>query len=218
MAEKEDKKIKAGATGGEESKVIPPKEPKEEKKGKMIEVDGDLLRELIQSNKLLQQTVDQLGSNAVAKSEGLQVRRKTKDFDYFVRKWDGKIVLGFQNMGSENRPLFIYNIYDQALRRDVQFVNVLLEGESKPVTVDYVTFLRDADKVKARKISQVEHEDVKEYGMIPKKEMAENGYGMFETMVLVPVEVTTKTYTIKLKLPEDEGGKEVSINSMWLNM
>lgn len=188
-------------------------------KGKKIEVDEGLLRELIESNKLLQGKVDKLDSNAVATGpNGIQVRRKVKDFDYTIRVWEGKIVLGYENMGNDKRPLYVYNIYNKDTRQQEQFVNLILEGEEKAQKVDYITFLRDAERLKARKISQVEHEDVKEYGMIPKKEMAENGYGMFETMVLVPVEVTTKTYTFRLKLSEDYDGREIEINSKWVNM
>jgi hypothetical protein len=218
MAKKEEVEVKAGEEGTKDAGVKFTEKPAEKKK--TIEVDEGILRELIESNKLLQQTVDQLGSNAVATANnGIQVRRKTREYDYTLRKWDGKIVLGYENMGTDKRPLYVYNIYDSALRQNVQFVNLLLLGEKEPVKqVDYITFLRDAERVKARKISQVEHEDVKEYGMIPKKEMAENGYGMFETMVMVPVEVTSKTYTVTLKLPEDEGGGEVVVNSEWLNM
>lgn len=189
---------------------------------KKIEIDADLLRELIDSNKDLKRTVDQLSSNAVAQSPSLQVRRKTRDFDYNLRKWDGKIVLGFANKGTEKRPLTVYKVYNKEIRKEEEFIDIILnEGNGKTSIVekiDYITFLRDAEKVKARMISKVEHEDIKEYGMIPKKEMAENGYGMYETMVLVPVEVVTKTYTMKLKLPEDEGGDEIEVESQWLNL
>lgn len=197
-----------------EDEVLPPA-----KGGKKIEVDEATLRELIDSNNALKKTVEQLGSNAVAQSPGLQVRRKTRDFDYTLRKWDGKVVLGFENMGTEKRPLFVYDIYDKELRKNVPFVNLILKDEKDTLKkIDYITFLRDAEKVKARMISKEEHEDVKEYGMIPKKEMAENGYGMYETMVMVPVEVVTKTYTMTLKLAEDEGGEEIKVNSQWLNL
>jgi hypothetical protein len=186
---------------------------------KMIEVSEETLRELVTELKDTKLIVEELSKNAVATGpNGIQVRRKTKEFDYTLRVWEGKIVLGMQNMGTEERPLYVMDVYDEKARKQVQFVNLLLEGEEKPVKVDYITFLRDAQRLKARKISQVEHEETQEYGMIPKKEMAENGYGMFETMVMVPVEVITKTYTIKLKLPDEFKGREIDVNSKWLNM
>lgn len=189
---------------------------------KKIEINEQTLRDLIESNKVLQQTVDSLGSNAVAQSQGMQVRRKTRDFDYNLRKWDGKIVMGFANKGTEKRPLTVYKVYNQAIRKEEEFVDLILRSETGKTTIaekiDYITFLRDAEKIKARMVSKVEHEDIKEYGMIPKKEMAENGYGMYETMVLVPVEVTTKTYTMTLQLPEDEGGDKIEVSSQWLNL
>lgn len=219
----ESKGLKAGDESKESAKTEPAEKPEEKtNKGKTIEVSEAMLRELIESNKDLKQTVDRLSSNAVAQSPGLQVRRKTRDFDYHLRKWDGKIVLGFVNKGTEKRPMTVYKIYNDKIRKEEEFVDLILnEGDGKTsVTskIDYITFLRDAERIKARMISKVEHEDVKEYGMIPKKEMAENGYGMYETMVLVPVEVVTKTYTMKLRLPEDEGGQEIEVNSQWLNL
>lgn len=221
---KNDKEVKAGEEVKDDKGAIPTGDKPEKKK--VIEVDEGLLRELIQANKDsqktiadLQSTVNLLGSNAVATNpNGIQVRKKVREFDYKLRKWDGKIVTSFENMGSDKRPLYVYDIYDQDARKMVQYVNLILDGGKEPVKVDYVTFLRDAEIVVARKLSQVEHEEVTEHGLIPKKEMAENGYGMYETMVMVPVEVTSKSYTVTLKLPEDEGGREITINDRWLNM
>lgn len=217
-----NKELKPGAEGGAkvDNKVDNNAElgAKVVKGPKKIEVNEDTLRELIESNKLLQATVDSLGSNAVAQSPGLQVRRKTRDFDYKLRKWGEDIVIGFANKGTEKRPLYIYSLYNDVTRLQEQFVDLILKGGKKVNKVDYITFLRDAEIVKARMISKVEHEDIKEYGMIPKKEMAENGYGMYETMVLVPVEVVSKSYTMTLQLPEDEGGEQLEISSEWLNL
>jgi len=187
--------------------------------GSKIEVDSDVLKQLLQELRETKATVEQLSSNAVAQSPGLQVRRKTRDFDYGLRKWDNKIVLGFENVGTEKRPIYVYNVYNPISRKEEQFVNLIIKGEDKPIMkIDYIIFLRDAEKILARMVSKKEIENVKEYGMIPKKEMAENGYGMFETMVLVPVEVVTMTYEMTLKLPEDEGGEQIVVNSQWLNL
>lgn len=206
----------------EEEKVIKGKaKGKAKDSEETVEVSAGLLRELIESNKLLQSKVDKLDSNAVAQSPAMQVRRKTREFNYKVRLWDNKVVLGFDNVGTEKRPLFVYNIYNQADRKDEQFIDLILkDGDSKTVVkkIQYMNFLKDAHQVTCKFISKKEIEDIKEYGMIPKKEMAENGYGMFETMVLVPVEVVTKSYEMTLQLPEDEGGEQVVINSQWLNM
>ena len=210
--EKEELKKKEFAS---ENKEDEDKKPASKK----IEVDSDLLKQLLQELKETKATVEQLSSNAVAQSPGLQVRRKTRDFDYKVRKWEGKIVLGYENVGTEKRPLEIYLVYNKETRKEEQFVNLILKDVATPVVkVPYNHFLQDAEKIVCRLISKVVHEEVKEYGMIPKKEMAENGYGMYETMVLVPVEVVTMTYVMTLKLPEDEGGEEVVINSQWLNI
>lgn len=204
--------VKQPASGGNK----PEKPPKG---GKKIEVDESVLKDLLKELRETKATVEQLSSNAVAQTnQGLQVRRKTREYDYTLRKWENEVVVGFANKGTEKRPLYIYSVYNKETRLQEQFVDLVLKSGKIVEKLDYITFLRDAEKIKARMISKEEHEDVKEYGMIPKKEMTENGYGMYETMVLVPVEVVTKTYTMKLKLPEDEGGDEVTVNSQWLNL
>jgi hypothetical protein len=209
-----DEKIKAGkGTGATGTAPTPPIEPKEPKGDKKIEVSEGLLRKLIASNKELQNKVDKLDSNAVATGpNGVQVRRKATVFKPTMSKWDGHIFLAYENMGTEKRPLYVYNVYDEKERKNIQYVNLILDGVDKPVKVDYLTFLRDRERIIVTKISESKKQDVKEDGYIPKKEMAENGYGMFETMVMVPVEVTTDHFTYVVKLPEDEGGKELEVD------
>ena len=210
--EKEELKKKEFAS---ENKEDEDKKPASKK----IEVDSDLLKQLLQELKETKATVEQLSSNAVAQSPGLQVRRKTRDFDYKVRKWEGKIVLGYENVGTEKRPLEIYKVYNKETRKEEEFVNLILKDVAKPVVkVPYNHFLQDAEKIVCRLISKVVHEEVKESGMVHKKEMAENGYGMFETMVLVPIEETSESFTGTLKLPEDEGGEEIIMHSSKLNI
>lgn len=185
-------------------------------KNKKIEVEEGLLRELIQSNKELKAEVDKLSSNAVVNTP--QVRKKTKDKVFKIRKWNGKIVVGYENVGTENRPIYVYRVYDEQARKEVEYVNLLLLGEKEPVKkINYINFLRDAETISVKEVSRQEKEEIKEYGMIPKKEMAENGYGMYETMVMVPVEVTEKIYTITVQLPEEDGGETLTIDSRWLN-
>ncbi len=216
MADK-TKTIKAGAEDNGEEIVKPTtvQVPKE----KTIEVSEATLRKLIASNEKLTQQVDALNSNAVSTqaNNGMVVRRKVKESDIRLRKWDNKYVIGLENIGTEKRPIYIYDIMDKETRRAVQYVNLILEDGSKVEKVDYIYFLRDAENVpNCRVVEKVEHEEVKEYGMIPKKDMAENGYGMFETMVLVPVEVTTKTYTFKIKVADRD--ELLEVNSQWANL
>ncbi len=203
---------------GAQTNTPDPIPPIDKKGPKKIEVNEDTLRELIEQNKVMSSKLDMLEKNAVATgpNNGMQIRKKALEHDYILRKWDDKYVLGFENVGREDRPLYVYNVYNEKIRMNEQFVNLVLEDEKQSVKkIPYIDFLRDSEKVKARKIKEEPHETVKEYGFIPKKDMAENGYGMFETMVMVPVEVVSKEYTFTLKVPE---GREILVDSKWVNM
>lgn len=216
---KKDEELKAGKvdpnTAGDN------KEPKttEQPKAKTIEVDADTLRKLLESNEKLTAKIDALESNAVATqpNNGMIVRRKAKESDVRLRKWNDKYVVGMVNVGNEKRPRYVYDIIDKETRKAIQYCDLILEDGSIVKEVVDIDFRRDAETVpNCRIISKVEHEDVKEYGLIPKKDMAENGYGMFETMVLVPVEVITKSYTFTLQVPER--AEPLEISSEWVNM
>lgn len=186
-----------------------------------IEVDKETLLELIKSNKEMAKSIEQLQSNAAATSgmgnNGPMVLRKNRDSVMRIMKWNDKYVLGFKNMGKPTKPLYVYKEYNAQTRENIEFVNIVLEGEVEAEKVQYVEFLREAERVEVKKLKQVEHEDIKEQGMVYKKDFAENGYGMFETMVQVPVEIITKTYTYTVQLPAEDGGRELEIEGQWVN-
>ncbi len=214
MAKKDDE-IKAGKVEAQQQTVSVNEAPSKEK---TIEVSEATLRKLIESNESLTAKIDALESNAVATqaNNGMIVRRKAKESDVRIRKWNDKYVTGMVNVGTDKRPRYVYDIIDKETRKAIQYCDLILDDGSIVKEVVDIDFRRDAETEIARIISKVEHEDVKEYGMIPKKDMAENGYGMFETMVLVPVEVVSKSYTFKLQVPDRTDPIEVS--SEWVNM
>lgn len=188
----------------------------------VVEVDKGLLQELIESNRRLQDSnmklegmVDQLNANAVATSpqNNTTVMRRNKDYFLNMRRWDGKYFLGYENVGTEKRPLYIYSEYNSQTRESVQFCNVILDGEDKPIKMEYVRFMRDSEIIKVKQLSKSEREEVVVQGSVQKKDFAENGYGMFETMVTVPMEVIYKKYTYKVLL---EDGRELEIDEKCL--
>jgi hypothetical protein len=186
---------------------------------KKIEVDKDLLSQLIASNNEMKKSIEMLERNASAKNgESMPtILRKAKESHLTMMKWNGKYFLGYENVGRPTKPLYVYNEYNPQTRENVSFVNVILEGEKDPIKLDYITFLREAERVTVKKTKQEEREEVVEQGMVFKKDFAENGYGQFETMVQVPVEIITKEYTFTVKLPEEDGGRELVIDSKWIN-
>lgn len=190
-------------------------------KSEKMEVDVKTLKELIESNKKLQESnarlegmVDQLNANAVATSQqGATMMRRNKDYFLDMRRWEGKYFLGYENVGTDKKPLYIYNEYNPQTRESVQYCNIILDGVEKPIKVEYVRFVRESEIIKVKQLSKSEHEEVIVQGMVQKKDFAENGYGMFETMVTVPMEVVYKKYTYKVLL---EDGRELEIDEKCL--
>lgn len=200
--------IKAGV----EKESVKTTPPVESKKSDKIEVDADTLKELISQNKKFQEDIIDLKKNAVAQNpnQGLEMFKTAKKETLLkMRKWQDKYFIGFVNKGKENKPLYIYNEYNPQTREMVQFCDVILDGADEPVKLEYVEFLRESERVLVKMKKKVELEDkVTRQGMIQKKDFADNGYGMFETMVNVPVDVIEKQYAFVVEL---EDGRELEV-------
>lgn len=205
-----DETIKPGA----EKEGVKTQAPKEkEETTNEIKVDKDVLKELIAQNKKFQQDIIDLQKNAVAQNpiQGLEIMKTAKKETLIkMRKWNDKYFVGFANKGKENKPIYIYNEYNPQTREMIQFCDVILDGEKTPIKLEYVTFLREAEKVVVKMKKKVELEDkVTRQGFVQKKDFADNGYGMFETMVSVPVDVIEKQYAYVVEL---EDGRELEIS------
>lgn len=206
-----EEKIKAGV----ETDVVKADTTLDEVKPKSnkIEVDSETLRELISQNKKFQEDIIDLKKNAVAQNpnQGLELFKTAKKETLLkMRKWQDKYFIGFANKGKENKPLYIYNEYNPQTREMVQFCDVILDGADEPVKLEYVEFLRESEKVLVKMKKKIELEDkVTRQGMVQKKDFADNGYGMFETMVNVPVDVIEKQYAFVVEL---EDGRELEIS------
>ena len=201
--------IKAGVEK-EPVKTTPPVEKKVD--DNEIKVNKDVLKELIEQNKKFQLDIIDLLKNAVAQTpnQGLEMMKTAKKETLLkMRKWHDKYFIGFANKGKENKPLYIYNEYNPQTREMVQFCDVILDGEKDPIKLEYVEFLRESEKVLVKMKRKIELEDkVTRQGMVQKKDFADNGYGMFETMVNVPVDVIEKRYAFVVEL---EDGRELEI-------
>lgn len=201
--------IKAGV----EKEVVKTTTPKAEPKSDKIEVDADTLRELISQNKKFQQDIIDLQKNAVAQNpnQGMEIMKTAKKETLLkMRKWQDKYFIGFVNKGKENKPLYVYSEYNPQTREQVQFCDVILDGENKPVKLEYVEFLREAERVLVKMKRKIELEDkITRQGFVQKKDFADNGYGMFETMVQVPIDVVEKQYAYVVEL---EDGRELEIS------
>lgn len=204
---KEKDEIKAGVEK-ETTKTVPT--PKIEKETK--EVDVELLKELIEQNKKFQQDIIDLQKNAVAQNsnQGLEMMKTGKKETLLkMRKWQDNYFIGFVNKGKENKPLYVYSEYNPQTREQVQFCDVILDGVKDPIKLEYVEFLRESERVLVKMKKRIELEDkVTRQGFVQKKDFADNGYGMFETMVQVPIDVIEKQYAYVVEL---EDGRELEI-------
>jgi len=199
--------IKAGV----EKDVVKNSAPVEPKpKTDKIEVDTETLKELINQNKKLQQDIVELQKNAVATNPNQSnfnsmemMKTAKKETLLKMRKWQDKYFIGFVNKGKDSKPLYIYNEYNAQTREMVQFCDVILDGEKDPLKLEYVEFLRESEKVLVKMKRKIELEDkVTRQGFVQKKDFADNGYGMFETMVQVPIDVIEKQYAYEVELED----------------
>lgn len=182
-------------------------------KSDKIEVDADTLKELINQNKKFQQDIIDLQKNAVAQNpnQGMEIMKTVKKETLLkMRKWNDKYFVGFVNKGKENKPLYVYSEYNPQTREQIQFCDVILDGEKDPIKLEYVEFLRESERVLVKMKKRIELEDkVTRQGFVQKKDFADNGYGMFETLVSVPIDVIEKQYAYVVEL---EDGRELEIS------
>lgn len=201
---------------------------KEDKEVKKIEVSEDLIRELIEQNKSkdglidrLTTDIEQLKANSVANANqtGLpRILKRNKDSFVGILRYNNKYFVGYENKGTEVKPLYIYKEYDEKAREQIEKCHVILVDENgkenKPLKVNYVDFLRDAEKVLVKVKQKKTDEVIQEQGTVFKKDFTDNGYGMFETTVQVPVEVISERNTYVVEL---ENGNEIELPENVIN-
>ena len=193
-------------------------QPKSAKSG-VVEVNEGTLRELIQQNsEISNQNADLIAqvkmlSNALETTQGAVGMRpvlldKKKETLLKVRTWNDKIFLGYENVGNEKRPRYVYSEYNPTTREQIEFCNIILRNDDgsieKPLKVKYADFMLDSNIIELKQIKRIElEEEVVRQGIVPKKEFQSNGYGSYLTDVNVPVDVRTKNYSYLVKLEDD---------------
>lgn len=187
-------------------------------KPKTVEVNEDTLRELINSNKALQEEVNVIkNSQATNQNNGgmLLTRARNHGTTLKVRKWNGKLFLGYENVGKPNRPEYVYREWNAQSREFTEFCNLILKDEKKPIKVNYIEWSRECEKLQWKMVKRIELDDhVIMQGLVYKKDFTDNGYGMVETTVQVPLEVIEKrcSYVVlndegeEMELPESAIG------------
>jgi len=173
----------------------------------VIEVSADKLNRILDEIEDLKRKNVELEKFAVTSSQpqntGIVVNSRVKEKFIRVRKWDGEWVVGFENIGTEDKPKYTYLEYDKQTREELHYINIITMANgklSKPKKILLVDYNRDSELVEVKILEKKEQEFVTNQGYIAKKGFAENGYGMYETTVQVPIEIIEKKYSYVVEL------------------
>lgn len=149
-----------------------------------------------------------------------RVLRRVTDRKVEVRLIDNRVVLGFKNRGSENRPVYIYEKPDpKDPKQNLAYVDLILEGmtNEEKFEVDFKQFRAES----ARAICKVTKTEEKEWminqGTVKKKEVEE--YSSIELDFDVPVDIVGKSRFFTVELPKEFGGpRQVTISEQYVNI
>lgn len=128
---------------------------------------------------------------------------------------DDKPVLGFANRGSEARPTFIYERpHPTDPNKRIGYVDLRVEGEDSPISVEYTEFMREADARELLVVDVKEEPWTIEQGTVSKKIW--NGDAMVETDQLVAVRAKGVHRTFVVERPG--GGEPITISEDYVNI
>jgi len=180
-----------------------------------VSIDADKLGRILNANEDMARRLGQLESNASLNSNTPTMRTKgTKEKLVKLRRWNGDLVIGWKNMGTEKKPLYIVSEYDKERRMNVEYRFVLLKNNpEKAIKVENLVFLQESETVLCKETGLEKKEIVTTHGSVFKKDFVQNGYGMFETQVEVPLEVVEHElfHTVVL-----EDGEEFTISGRFV--
>lgn len=182
----------------------------EEENSDTIPMDRGQLAQILRDNELFKEQIAQLQADgATPKQNSPVIRNKKKETLIKIRKWNDEYVIAWENRGKPERPLYVYSEYNANTRENVQFMNLILKGSTKPLKVEYVTYLRDSEVIYVKMLKKIEEEPtIIDQGTVYKKDYTQGGFGAIETGIEVPVEVIIPNYSYEVELP---GEKETLI-------
>jgi hypothetical protein len=166
---------------------------------KKVEVDASKLTEVLNLVKSQATAISDLTREMeVLKnktSDKPLVAKKVKDHYCFLRKLNNQVVKGFKGN--------VYKEYDERQKEFILYVDVILYDGKVVNKVDYLDFISNAEKVKAKitkkEVNQVETVEAYINQTEPKGE-----FGTQLTEVQVPVESIVEEYTFDVEV-EDLG-------------
>lgn len=182
-------------------------------KPKMAMIDTEVLQQLIDSNKDMKARLGDLENHAATPTT--QVGKifkesKNKLSDTKLRKWNGNFVISFTPAYRERDQ---HNTREWVNYLDITCIND--KGETlKPEKVELVDYVRNSETVQLPTLRKIKLADlVTTQGEVRKKGFVEGGYGMFETTVVVDVDVVEQNYEYEVKLPN---GSIITVDSKYV--
>lgn len=184
----------------------------DEEKGKMVSISEADFKELLRQNAEMISALKQNGSNFVG------VRRNpTKERNVSVLCIDGKPVIGYVNRGGdENRPTFIYEGPNPDDPKDrILFVDVILKGMDKAVKLNYVDFLREAERKICKVLKTEEKPWSVEQGEVEVTEQPDGEYYTRGTGIYVPAGTKGVTRFYTVEMPDHS---ELTLHERYVNI
>lgn len=180
-----------------------------------IEIDEAQLKEILEQQKQLIAQNQKLVESANQPAENRRIARANRKNSVRVTFVNDKAVIGYANKGSDNKPLFVYEKVDPNDRnKRILYVDLILDGEKDPITVEYKEFLEQSENV----LCEVKHVDEKEWvieqGTV--KETRVKDYRAEETGLMVPVEIVGKTRLFVVDNPKT--GEELRLHESFVNI
>lgn len=167
---------------------------------------------------LAQAVKDGLKAAGVEEGGTSRTLRRITERRVEVRLIDNHVVLAFKNRGSEERPVYIYEVPDPKNPKEmVSMVDLIIEGsEQEPMAVNYSEFRREGERVQCKVLRTEEKEWTITQGVVKRKEVEE--YAMVELDYDVPLDVVGKARFFTVELPAGYGSRQVLIHENYVNI
>lgn len=136
-----------------------------------------------------------------------RILRRVTERKVEVRLVDNRVVLGYKNRGSENRPAYIYEKPDpKDPKNNLLFVDLILEGmkEDEVFPIEFKQFRSESARAQCKVLKTEEKEWMINQGVVKKKEVEE--YSSIELDFDVPLDVVGKARFFTVEIPKEFGG------------
>lgn len=190
-------------------------------------IDEKEVRELIETVKAQDKTIKDLTKRldeGVPEGGTRRILRAITERRVEVRMVDGKVVVGYKNRGSDNRPIYIYDKQNPAdptnPHNRLLYVDLILEGmkpDDTPISVNYKEFRQESTRVQCKVAATEEKEWVINQGVVRKKEVDE--YSTVELDFDVPLDVVGKARFFTVEIPAEHGGpRKLVVHENYVNI